>query len=87
MSDEQAADLERRARAGEWLRPSDVATLLGVNRRTVDRLLRAESGGLSYRVKPGTGRHREINPGDVLAELDRRRTVHGRADESAPPAR
>lgn len=77
MSDDQAADIERRVRAGEWLRPGDIATLLGVDRRTVDRMLRADPPGMRFRIKPGSGKHREIDPASALAELDRRRQVHG----------
>ena len=70
-----AEEIERRVRAGEWPTPGDVATLLDVGRKTVDRMLTA--GLIRYRVKPGTGKHRECHPDDVLRELVRRRTVHG----------
>jgi hypothetical protein len=68
-------EIERRLAAGEWLRPGDVALLLKVDRRTVDRLLRAER--IRYRLVPGTGRYRECHPDDVQRELDDRRRVHG----------
>ena len=77
MDEQRADDLEHRARGGEWLRPGDVAVLLGVDRRTVDRMLRADPPTLRYRVKSGTGRHREVHPEDVLRELEARRTIHG----------
>jgi hypothetical protein len=70
-----AKEIEARVKAGEWPSPGDVATLLDVGRKTVDRMLNA--GLIRYRVKPGTGRHRECNPDDVLRELVARRTIHG----------
>jgi hypothetical protein len=70
-----AEEIERRVRAGEWPTPGDAAILLDVGRKTVDRMLTA--GRIRYRVKPGTGQHRECHPDDVLRELARRRTVHG----------
>lgn len=74
QSDQRRA-VEQRVRAGEWLRPGDAAVLLGVDRRTVDRMLRA--GVMRYRVKPGTGRHREVHPEDLLREWATRRRVLG----------
>lgn len=70
-------DLERRLAAGEWLRPGDVARLLGVARTSVVRMLNADPPQIRYRLKPGTGRHRECHPDDVRRELDARRRVHG----------
>jgi hypothetical protein len=72
-----AEEIEERVKAGEWPTPGDVATLLDVGRKTVDRMLRADPPVIRYRVKPGTGQHRECNPEDVLRELAKRRTVHG----------
>jgi hypothetical protein len=80
-----AEGLERRVRAGEWLTPGEVAALLGASRATVDRMLTAEPPVLAYRFKPGTGRHREVQPESVLAELERRREVHGGAAEDPAP--
>ena len=81
-----AEGLERRVRAGEWLTPGEVAVLLGASRATVDRMLTAEPPQLAYRFKPGTGRHREIQPESVLAELARRREVHGQPGTAEDPA-
>jgi hypothetical protein len=70
-------ELERAVRAGEWLRPADVAVLLDVSRSTVVRMLNADPPGIRYRRKPGTGRHRECHPDDVIAALEQSRRVHG----------
>lgn len=70
-------DLERALTAGEWLRPADVARVLGVSKSTVVRMLTATPPQLRYRLKSGTGRHREIHPDDVRAALAQRRKVHG----------
>lgn len=78
-------DLERALAAGEWLRPGDVAILLGVARATIVRMLNADPPEFRYRVKPGTGRHRELNPADVRRALDRKGTVHG-DDEGPSPS-
>jgi hypothetical protein len=72
-----AEEIERRVRAGEWPTPGDVATLLSVGRKTVDRMLTARPPLIRFRIKSGTGRHRECHPDDVLRELARRREVHG----------
>lgn len=77
---EKRADLEKRARAGEWLTPGEVATLLGTSRATVVRMLNA--GKLTYRHKPGTGHWREVDPNAVLAEYERAKTVHGPTAET-----
>ncbi|TCB97598.1 DNA-binding protein [Micromonospora zingiberis] len=70
-------DLESAARTGEWLRPGDVALVLGVSRTAVVRMLNADPPALRYRIKPGSGRHRECHPDDVIAALEQRRQVHG----------
>lgn len=70
-------DLERALDAGEWLRPGDVARLLDISRAAVVRMLNAEPPQIRYRVKPGTGRHRECHPEDVRRELVARRQIHG----------
>jgi hypothetical protein len=70
-------DLERALESGEWLRPGDVARLLGISRTAAVRLLNSDPPQIRYRVKPGTGRHRECHPDDVRRELDARRQVHG----------
>jgi hypothetical protein len=72
-----AEEIERRVRAGEWLTIGDIAILLNVGRKTVDRMLKKDPPVIRYRVKSGTGHHRECNPDDVLRELAKRRTVHG----------
>lgn len=73
--------IERRLNAGEWLMIGDVAILLGVDRTTVDRMLKTTPPKLSWRFRSGTGRYRELNPEDVRRELNARRTVHGKAVE------
>ncbi|OKI47250.1 hypothetical protein A6A27_10400 [Micromonospora sp. CB01531] len=70
-------ELERALDAGEWLRPADVAELLGVSKSTVVRMLNADPPGLRFRRKAGTGRHREVHPEDVRRQLAARRQVHG----------
>lgn len=79
-----AAEIEQRLRDGAWLTPGEVAAVLGVDRRTVDRMLRADPPVLRYQVKPGLGRHRECDPADVLRELAKRRRVHGDDDHAGP---
>jgi len=76
-----AAEIERRLEHNEWLRPGDVATLLSVSRKTVDRLIGAKR--IRYRLIPGSGRHRLCNPDDVRQLLVEARKVHG-GDEAGP---
>lgn len=66
--------LEDRVRVGEWLRPGEIAVVLGLSRSKVDVMLR--SGELGYRFKPATT-HRICNPEDVLRLLDASREQHG----------
>jgi hypothetical protein len=80
MPDEQA-DLEQRARDGEWLGVVAVATLLGVNRSTVDDWIAA--GRISWK-RHGI-RNRKYNPVDVLAILDESRREQ-RGGEDQPSA-
>lgn len=80
MTDE-LADLEQRARSGEWLGVVAVATLLDVNRSTVDDWVRA--GRISWKRR-GI-RNRVYNPADVLAILDESRREQ-RADGQPPSA-
>ena len=61
--------LKRRLAAGEWLRPGDVALVLGVGRSSVVRWLNADPPIIRYKTKPGPGRHRLCDPGDVLRLL------------------
>lgn len=70
-------DLEQRLSAGDWLEPAEAAALLDVSKSTVVRMLNADPPVIRFRRKPGTGRHRELNPEDVRRELDARREVHG----------
>ena len=72
-----AENLLRRLDAGEWLRPAEVAALLGISKSTVVRMLDAEPPRLRFRRKPGTGRHRECDPEHVRELLAARRRVHG----------
>lgn len=73
---ETVEDLERRLRAGAWLRPGDVARVLDASRSTVVRMLTADPPLIRWRTKPGS-RHRECHPEDVLRLLAERRRVHG----------
>ncbi|MFC4146635.1 hypothetical protein ACFO0M_10240 [Micromonospora mangrovi] len=70
-------ELERALRDGEWLRPGDVALVLGASKSTVVRMLNADPPEIRYRRKAGTGRHRECHPEDVLTKLAESRRVHG----------
>lgn len=77
---EDVADIERRLNAGEWLRPGEVASLLGVARSTVDAYLREpERGGqglIRYRRRGG-GIQRLCHPDDVRKLLGEARRVRG----------
>lgn len=79
MTDEQT-ELEKRVRAGEWLKTGAVATLLGIGRTKVHTLL--GRGTIRYRVIPG-GIQRVCNPEDVLRLLEDGRRMHGE-DPAAP---
>lgn len=82
-----AEQLERRLERNEWLRPGEVATLLSVDRKTVDRLIK--HGKIGYKLIPGTGRHRICDPGDVRREMDARQVVHrgdGEARQDPDPS-
>lgn len=81
---EEVADLERRVRAGEWLKTGAVATLLGMGRTKVHTLVKA--GVIGHRKIPGAPQkpQRECNPADVLKLLDeRRRVFHGDSEDPA----
>lgn len=71
------ADIERRLNADEWLRPGDVALLLGVARSTVHEYLKA--GRIRYRRKGG-GVQRECHPDDVRRLLAEAREVRRGGD-------
>jgi hypothetical protein len=75
-ADRQA--LLERVQAGEWLQIGDIAVLLDVSLKTVDRMLstlpetprHAERPPLiRHKVKPGGGGYRLCDPQDVLREL------------------
>ncbi|RBQ05133.1 hypothetical protein DQE82_26655 [Micromonospora sp. LHW51205] len=71
-------ELEARLDRGDWLLPGEVAKLLGIDRTTVIRAyLNPEPPKIRFRRRAGSGGYRECHPGDVRAELDRRRQVHG----------
>ncbi|WP_147457146.1 hypothetical protein [Micromonospora pisi] len=72
-----ATEIEERLAADEWLLPGEVATLLGVDRSTVVRMLNAEPPEMRFRYRPGRGRYRECHPDDVREQLALRRRVHG----------
>jgi excisionase family DNA binding protein len=67
------AELEARARAGEWLRPGQAADLLGLSRATVSR--RLDDGEIGWRYN-GTGKQRLCNPEDLIRLLNRSREEH-----------
>jgi hypothetical protein len=62
IGDEKWLQLKARLERGEWLRPSEVATLLDVGRTKVHEMLRG--GDLKYRTKPAST-HRVVNPASV----------------------
>lgn len=75
-------DLERQARAGQWLRMGDAAQLLGVSRTKMHTLV--ESGAVAHRLPPG-GRWRRCDPHDLLRLLDdSRRERRGGTDNEHP---
>jgi hypothetical protein len=78
----RSADVLRLALdAREWLSPGEVAILLGVNRQTIHRMLSSDPPTIRYRLKPGSGQHRECNPDDVLRLLRDRNVIYGQADK------
>lgn len=79
---DEIVDLERRVRAGEWLKTGKVALLLGLGRTKVHTLVK--SGEIGHRKVPGAPQkpQRECNPEDVLRLLDeRRRTYRGESPD------
>jgi len=76
-------EIKRRLDEGEWLLIGDVAILLGIDRKTVDRMLKKDPPQIRYEVRPGTGEYRECNPEDVRTELAKRprRLLDHRGDE------
>lgn len=72
MGDAERAELERRVRAGEWLQVGEIAELLDLAPKTVDR--RITSGVIGVKTKAGST-WRLCDPEDVLALLDDSRKV------------
>lgn len=70
----EVEDIEGRLSAGEWLRPGEVAALVGASRSTVHRWL--AEGRLRYRSRPFSG-HRTCDPQDVRTLLAESRREHG----------
>jgi excisionase family DNA binding protein len=59
---EQRSALEKRVKAGEWLRVGDAAKVLGVGRTKMHTLV--TNGVIGYRTEPGS-RYRLCNPKDI----------------------
>lgn len=85
MAEPDAAAIERKLDAGEWLRPGEVAVLFEAHRATVDRWIKA--GRLRYRRRGPAG-YRVLKPEDVRRELEeyRRERRNGEHQKPAPPA-
>jgi excisionase family DNA binding protein len=56
---------ERKLAAGEWLSTGEAAALLGVNKSTVIRMVKADPPQISAKAKPGIGRYWLIDPAAV----------------------
>lgn len=80
MGADERADLEKRVRAGEWLKTGSVAKLLGMSRTKAHNMV--TSGEIRHRKMPG-GTQRECDPRDVLRLLEERQRVY-RGEEPAP---
>lgn len=74
MGDDERAELERRVRAGEWLKTGAVAKLLGIGRTKAHALV--TKGVIRHRVMAG-GVQRLANPEDVIRLLEESREVRG----------
>lgn len=72
--DSERADLERRVRAGEWLKTGSVAKLLGIGRTKAHTLI--TKGVIRHRITAG-GVQRLANPEDVLRLLEESRQIRG----------
>jgi hypothetical protein len=77
------AELERRVRAGKWLKTGQVATLLELSRTKVHTML--TSGEIRYRKIPGAPMkpQRACDPADVLRLLEDQRRAYRAGEESA----
>lgn len=75
---DEPAEIERRLAAGDWLRASEIAALLGMSRTTVHRLFLR--GTIGYRSTPG--RQRLGDPVDVRRLLTESREVRRGPAES-----
>lgn len=76
------ATIEQRLDAGDWLLPGEVATLLGVGRTTMHRML--NDGTIAYRLQGG-GTWRRCDPDDVRRVLaESRRTLRGANHQPSP---
>lgn len=72
-------ELERRVRAGAWLKAGAVAKLLGAGRTTIHNMLINDE--IRYRRTP-RGTQRECDPRDVIRLLDAQRPTRG--DDAEP---
>ncbi|MGA3562662.1 hypothetical protein [Melissospora conviva] len=79
----ERAELEQRARAGEWLKTGAVGKLLNMGRTKVHDL--CASGEIGYRRIQGAPKRpqRECNPVDVLRLLEKGRQEFRGADTEA----
>lgn len=75
---DDAAEIERRLNAGEWLTPGEVGVLFGRDRTTIHRWL--QQGWA--RTRKSFGGHRVTNPDDVQLRLTEWREEH----DDSPPA-
>ncbi|GAA0739204.1 helix-turn-helix domain-containing protein [Dactylosporangium roseum] len=78
MVNADAAGLERRLNAGEWLTPGEAAKLLGVSRSKMHLML--VKGQIRTVNKPAS-RHRTCNPADVRRELNALRQAKAAQEE------
>ena len=76
MADDERAELEARAKAGEWLRTGEAAKLLGIGRTKIHTL--CASGQIGVRPIPGAPKRpqRRCNPKDVLRLLEESRVEY-----------
>lgn len=67
MTEQDRDELIRRVRAGEWLQTGDIAVVLRIGKKSVDR--RIHAGVIETRPKAGSS-WRLCSPKDVLRLLD-----------------